>query len=277
MNYLHRWIIVGIAGASVCGASWAATIVERRDIDGKEQKLIMDKQHVRINEHELNYYTQINLDERKVYLVNKKKKRIIEMDIKGTPPKLPQNMPKPPKPPWGDSVRAKLVKQGQGPKIAGYLTMHYQVNAFDPVNARSVTCSDNYFSEKAAQKVAYLNEFIKIMFEMSNSRKINGMPVSFCQQAFHEVEVESMKLGIPMKTVIKGGKMGDRVKHEITRIQTDAKVSADTFVLPRYDDKISEQEMRKKMQKAMMKRMEEAKQRGDQRYGPPGGSYNPPR
>lgn len=213
-----------------------------------------------------------------MYLVDAHKKRIVEMDIKGVPPKLPQQMP--PKPPWGDSVGAEFVKKGQGPKIAGYPTMHYQVQADVPDrrgNMRSITCSDNYFSTEAVQKVAYLNKFIEIMFEMSNSRKLKGMPAPFCQQAFHELEEESMQLGIPMKTVLKGGgEMGDRVKHEIIRIQTDAKVSADTFVLPRYDDKISEQEMKEEMRKEMMKRMEEAKQRGDHRYAP-GDSYNPHR
>lgn len=65
MNYVYRWLIVGIASASVCGASWAATIVERHDIGKKEQKIILDGSHIRINEYDANYYTLINLDEKK--------------------------------------------------------------------------------------------------------------------------------------------------------------------------------------------------------------------
>jgi hypothetical protein len=91
MNHLHSGIIVGIVSASVCGASFAATVVERSQME-TTQKITLDEDDVRINSPDPNFYTLMDLDKGKAYMVNTKEKRIVEMDIIGTPPKLPQDM-----------------------------------------------------------------------------------------------------------------------------------------------------------------------------------------
>jgi hypothetical protein len=283
MNHLHSGIIVGIVSASVCGASFAATVVERSQME-TTQKITLDEDDVRINSPDPNFYTLMDLDKGKAYMVNTKEKRIVEMDIIGTPPKLPQDM----MPAWQRSqppqdrrepppVKAELVEKGNGPEIAGYPTVKYQVKANGQV------CSENYFSKKAAQ-VPYIKGWIKAMYDMTNSRKMKGMPVHPCQKAHDDLEAESMKLGFPMKSVVKIGKRGDdKVRFEIIRIKTDVDVSADTFTLPGYDV-ISEQEMIAEGQAKMQQMMEEARQRGNRQphHMPPrgeerGGPYMPPR
>ncbi|MEN8215201.1 MAG: hypothetical protein ABFS56_02260 [Pseudomonadota bacterium] len=263
MNHLHRGIIVGIISASVCGASFAATVVERRQME-TIQKITLDKDDAHISSPDPNFYTLIDLDKGKAYMVNTKEKRIVEMNIIGTPPKPPQDM----MPPWQPSqppqatnrpepppVKASLIEKGNGPEIAGYPTVKYQVKA------NGQACSENYFSKKAAQ-VPYIKDWLKAMSDMTNSRKMKGMRIHPCQKAHDDLEAESMKLGFPMKSVVKMGERGgDKVRFEIIRIKTDVEVSADTFTLPGYDV-ISEQEMIAEGQAKMRQMMEEAKQRG---------------
>ncbi|MDM8557453.1 hypothetical protein [Candidatus Parabeggiatoa sp. HSG14] len=282
MNYLHRWIIVGIISVGICGTSWAATVVERRDTQGNKQKLTMNEQQARLESPKtLNFYTLINLEEEKVYLVNDKKKRIVKMDIIGKPPKPPKNMPLPrnmPKPPWGKFMRAQLIQKGKGPIIAGYFTKRYEIRAYGKAqgNKWDKVCSDNYFSKRAFEIVGF-KKFLEAMYQMSNSRKpnIKGMPIHPCQQAHDELEIESRKFGIPMKSVIKGNNRNDKVRHEIVNIKTDVKVSTDFFVLPEHYKMITEQEMIKEQQAAMKKWREESRQRDDYRQMPQRGYGQP--
>jgi len=187
---------------------------------------------------------------------------------------MPQHKPKPP---WGDSVKAKLVKRGNGPKIAGYSTKHYQLKALDKA------CSDYYFSKTAA-KVDYIEAFIDASNKMVNSRKVKGMPVHPCQQAQDELEADMKKHGVTLKLVFKGGK--DHVMYEITSIQTGVKVPADVFALPTSGYKMmSEQDMIEEKQAKMREWMEKRRQSGPGSYMPDdrdgrqgGGPYHlPPR
>jgi hypothetical protein len=265
MNYLHRWIIIGIVSAGICGTSWAATVVERRDTQGNKQKITMDEQYAYVeNPKVLNFYMLINLEEEKVYMVNDKDKRFVKMDIIGKPHTPPKDMPRHfPKPPWGKFVEAELIPKGEGPQIAGYPTKRYEIKAHGRAQGRAWdrTCSDNYFSKQAFE-VAYLNKFLEAMYQMSNSRqpKIKGMPIHPCQQAHEELENKFRKLGIPMKAMLKGGKK-NRVRHEIISIKTDVKISANLFTLPTGYERITEQEMIEEQQAAMKKLKEKFKQR----------------
>jgi translation elongation factor P/translation initiation factor 5A len=269
MNYWYHRIIVGAVIVSVT-PTWAATIVERRDTRGDKQKIIMEKQHARIETSNSNFYTLIDLEKEKAYMVNADKKELMVMNIVGTPPQPPANMPPLPK---SAAVKAELVKQGKGPEIAGFTTVNYQVIADDKV------CSENYFSS-AAVKVPYIKAFIDAMYQMSNSRKPKGLPVHPCQQAHDDLEAQSMKLGVPMKSIIKGrGKKGDKVRYEIISIQTDVKVPEDTFTLPKKYQLQTEAQMLEQQQQAMRKWQERAEQpdsrprgedrRYDDRYLPP--------
>ncbi len=250
---LRRGIIIGIVSASVCSASFAATVVKRHDLQGKEEKITLEKQHVRIQGEDANYYSLMDLNLKKVYQVDGKQKRIIEMDIKGKPLALPEGE----KPPWfgqpQQPVKAHLAKSEYVTDIAGYESQYYQImvlyqNQWKP-------CFDNYFSEKANQ-VPYLRDFINALSEISKSRQIEGMPVHPCLQALDDLEDQLKELGVPMKTVIKGNK-GDKVKHEILNIQTNVKISPEFFKVPYYD-RIGEQEKKEEDYKEMMRRMKES-------------------
>ncbi|BAP55956.1 hypothetical protein THII_1659 [Thioploca ingrica] len=251
MNYWYHRLIIGVVMVSVT-PTWAATIVERRDTRGDKQKIIMEEQQARIETSNPNFYTLIDLEKGKAYMVNTEEKQIMAMNIVGTLPKPPQDMPPLPKLP---DIKAELIEKGKGPEVAGYTTINYQVIAEGKV------CSENYFSLEAV-KVPYVKAFLDAMYQMSSSRKPKGLPVHPCQQAHDELEAQSMKLGVPMKSVIKGsGEKGDKVKYEIIRIQTDVKIPEDTFTLPKKYQLKTEAQMLEEQQ-AMMKRQEEEQQGG---------------
>jgi hypothetical protein len=258
MNYWYHRIIVGVIIISVT-PTWAATIVERRDTRGDKQKIIMEEQHARIETSNPNFYTLIDLGKKKAYMVNAERKELMVMAIVGTPLQPPRDMPPPPK---TSAVKAELIEKGKGPKIAGFTTVNYQVIADGKV------CSENYFSSEAV-KVPYVKAFIDAMYQMSSSRKPQGLPVHPCQQAHDELEAQSMKLGVPMKSIIKSGsEKGDKVRYEIISIQTDVKVPADIFTLPKKYQLKTEAQMLEEQQQAMRKWQGEAEQRGG-RMPPP--------
>jgi hypothetical protein len=260
MNYLYRFLIVGIAGASVCSASWAATVVERCNGFQQVETVTITQDNARMNGHNPKFYTVIASAKGKVYQVDAKNKRVVKMDISGTAPKPPQEIPTPP---WGASAKAKLIRKGSGPKIADYPTVHYQIKALGRA------CFDNYFSQDVT-KVAHIKEFLETWSQLSNARKIKGMYFHPCQQARDELESQLMTLGVPMKIVIKKGKRGDKVRHQILSIKTDVEIGNNFFKLPKGYEEISEAEMREKAQKEMEKWREEAKQRrGPPRYHKP--------
>ncbi len=242
MTHLHlrRWIIIGLTSASVCSTSWAATLI-KRDIQGKTETVIISAQQVRIQSPNPNNYALMYLDKGKMYMVDTTKTRIVEMDIVGKPPQvqLPKDMPKPP---WGNSVRAKLVKQSGKVDIAGYSTEHYQIEALGKA------CFAIYLSKKAAW-VDYIEDFLNASYEIKNSRKIKWMPLHPCQQALEDLENQIKRRGVPMKFVMKGD--SDQIIYEVTTIRTGVRVSADVFVLPTGYKMISEQDGMKEREAEM--------------------------
>jgi len=254
---LRRGILIGIVSVSLCSASFAATVVERHNIGGKKETITLENKQVRIQSEDANYYRLMDLNLKKVYEVDGKKERIVEMDIKGKPPELPKGE----KPPWfgqpQQPVKAHLARSQYVTDIAGYSSRYYQIMVYYQNKWRP--CFDNYFSETASH-VPYLVDFLNALSKMSKSRQIEGMPVHPCLQALDNLESDIKKLGVPMKTVIKGNK-GDKVKHEILNIQTNVKVSPELFKVPAYH-RISEQEKREEDYKEMKRKMEEAQKRG---------------
>jgi hypothetical protein len=132
MNYIPRWIIVGIVSVSVM-PSWAATVIERGGVGDNKQLVTLNEHQARIETADRDIYTLLDLKEKKVYVINSKEKSILKMDIEGKPIELPENLPSMPQQQRQKSsqqdepVKAKLVKMGDGPTIAGYSTVVYQV------------------------------------------------------------------------------------------------------------------------------------------------------
>lgn len=250
MKLLYQYFIAGILSISLF-PTWSATIIERRDTKGNLQKVTLEGQQAYI-ENDNRHNMLINLQDKKAYAINSKDKQIMEMKIVGTPRALPPNMPPPPK---GPTIEAQLLKKGEGPQIAGYPTLTYQVTANGKV------CSENYFSLEAG-KITYLKEFMEAMYTLSSSRTPKGIPLPPCLRAHNELENESMALGIPMRSLIKEGTR-EKVWHEIVSIKTNVSVAKDFFNLPQDFKIITEEEIQKEDTERMNQWMKEHPQGRD--------------
>ncbi len=93
MKSKHSFLIASITTASIVApaSSWSATIVERNEMRGT-QEIIMEEYRARINSPIPEHYMLMDIEKEKVYLIDTQKKRLVEMDINGTPPKIPQDM-----------------------------------------------------------------------------------------------------------------------------------------------------------------------------------------
>lgn len=257
MKRLSYSLIVMIMTISML-PSWAATVIKRENLQGKTEKVILDQQQVRIEYPDAEHYMILDLDKQKAYALNQKAKIIVEMAF--TAPKsaqVPQHRAKQP-------VEAELVKKGEGPKIAGYATLHYQLTA------QGRPCSDEYFSKQATE-IENIKAFLTAMNELSQSRQPPGMPMHPCQQAHNELTQKAFSIGVPMKSATAKGK----IRHEIKSIETGVKVEATQFTLPKAYQLKTEQQMITEAQQRMGERLPpRPEQRPD--YPPPRSDYPPP-
>lgn len=235
MKPLSRWMLAGLAGTLALPAE-AATLVERQDAQKQVEKMTVDEHHVRIDYTYRGSYTLIDLEKNTLSLVNTGQKEVVERNLK-VPPNtgsLPPGMSLPPAKPVGE---VKLVDKGAGPDIAGYPTVHYQITADGEV------CADHYLSAEAA-KVPYLKHLIETMEKSAQppAEMVERMPP--CAQAQFKIKADYMAKGLPMRSVDNKG----NVMYEITKIQTDVEVPADTFEIPSGFKTMTAEEMRKKME-----------------------------
>lgn len=249
-----RWLVLTLLfiGLTTATASYAATIMERRDRQNQLETFLLEGDLVRLENRDSDNYRLMNLAENKAYAINVKEKKMVVMPLVATPPEMPANMPKPPA---SAPIKAELLKQGDGPTITGYTTVIYQVTA----DGRP--CSDTYFSQEAT-KIPFLQDFLKAYNQLSYSRKPKGLPQPPCQQAHENLVEQLLALGIPMKMVMKGREK-DTVLFEIVNLKTDEKVNADMFTVPKDYQEISEAEMIKQRRKQMQQWMDQEAREGN--------------
>ncbi|WP_069469734.1 hypothetical protein [Candidatus Marithrix sp. Canyon 246] len=234
MTKLQNLIIIGVSSVGICNASLAATQVERRNIEAKIETIIIDGSMVRLNTGNPNNYSVIDMDKGKMYIVDARKRRIVNLDIIGKPPEIPTHNFRAQNP-----ITAKLIKKRSNRLIAGYSTTKYVLK----VDGR--TCSKYYFSKKLA-KVTDFKRYINTMFKMENSRKVQGMPMPPCIRGHQKLRGQMKALGISMKMQVIMGRRGSRVLHEIVSVKTNITVSANSFNVPSGYRMISEQQMRQR-------------------------------
>jgi hypothetical protein len=241
------WRMTGFLITLVITPTWAATVVKHHGTkQGKEQTVLIEGNKARMESGAGQGYTLINMENKKVYMVDERNKRVIKMGVGEELPPIPADLPKRDKRQAPPEVDAKLVKVDDGPEILHYPTQHYQVVA------NGVICSDEYFS-KAARQVVGLDDFIKVLAELSQDRKqkMGAMPLPVvrdpCMQAQEKLEQELNQLGVPMRSVDKKG----RVVTEIISIETDVPVDASKFELPKDYPVLTEKQVIQTMETEM--------------------------
>lgn len=221
----------------------------------KQQTVLMEGDYAHMSSNRnADFYMLMNHKEGKIYNINVKQNKAIAIEIDAkTPPPMPAHMAQPPQQTDQPEPKTEFTKKGAGPKIAGYDTVHYQVMADGQL------CSNEYLAPEAL-KVAHVKDFLNAMFTMSISRRklmpFGMMAKDPCFVAHTNAQLETLDIGIPMRSVDKNG----NVMQEILEIKTDVEVAADMFTLPKGIEVQTEAEMMRAMQERMKQMMQQRQQ-----------------
>lgn len=226
MQKRYAALAATLLGLSLTSAAQAALLMENKGPKGKVQKVYMDDAGVRMESGKPGQYMLIQFADKKMYAVNSEQKQILDMSAKPpTPPKMPE-APKQAPPQAEEEVKTELVKKGDGPEIAGFSTVHYQVMANGQV------CSNEYLSADALQ-LPHIKTFMQTMQDLAAERKKQrgGMPFMRshpCVQATEEASAQYLKLGMPVRST----NPKDELRHELVSIQKDVAAPEGGFNLP---------------------------------------------
>ena len=210
-------------------------MIETRDDVGGSSMVKIEGSRVRIDSGDDSGYMLIDMKQNKVYSVNNDDHMVIDASTpveinmtdavpQGTAPATPT-----------------LTKIGNGPKIAGYATVHYKVLIGDQL------CFDEYLATKPLENKD-VKKFTEMMSRWSNEQRKHGSAMfedeDECDAAESVITDQYTKLGIPMRSVDSAG----TVIHEITRIQSGTSFPSGVFQLPKEYPVITTQELMKNMQ-----------------------------
>lgn len=240
-----------LIGGVLAAQAHAAVVIETTTASpqgSQKQKVIIDDKNARIEAGADNQqFMLVSFSDKKSYMVNLKQKQALDMTPPAAPPadflkqlqqQQPQNVP---------DAKVELVKKGDGPEIAGYSTVHYQIVA------NGTVCSNEFLAEKALQN-PQIKAFADYMQSMKEDRKKamgDFMPKSPdpCMQASEKLSDQVMKLGLSMRSTDQENK----VRQEVVAIKTDEKVEPAQFKVPEGFEMITPQQM---FQRAMQQGMQ---------------------
>jgi hypothetical protein len=138
--------------------------------------------------------------------------------------------------------KVELVKQGDGPQVNGFATVHYRVMINDTIH-----CSDEYLAPTATENKIVKN-FVAAMARGSDGVDAIIMASLFgeeqmCEAAADIVDDEYAAKGLPMRSVDSEG----LVTHEITHINQHAMLRNEEMTIPAGYELLSRAEMRKRL------------------------------
>ncbi|MGE0082742.1 MAG: DUF4412 domain-containing protein [Thiohalomonadaceae bacterium] len=221
-----------IAGLMPMGAA-AVTLIEST-AEGEVSRFWVEGVRARIESRDQQGYMLMDLGKGTMLLVNHEDKQVVDMS---------RQLQRADGKKAGPAI--KLVKKGNGPRIAGYDTQHYQLTADGQV------CQDLYMSRKAYQDAkleAYAKAFAKYVM-------VPPVVLGPCDQAGLSVDRHLAEGGLPLRVVEEG-----EVMDEVTRITPNAALPAGGFEPPagyeRVDMDVLMQEGMREMEE-QMRRMQE--------------------
>jgi len=200
---------------------YGGTLIESVDQDGETVTTRFEGTMLRADMPQSGSYMLFDLKKEKAYAVDESEHMVMDLS--------PQM--------WGknrdtaggtaNQPKARLVKQGKGPTIAGYPTVHYKVMVGDK------SCGDEYLSSQAMSE-ANMREFGEAISRMAEqqdqmSDDMAGMTRDPCDSADHSIYEAYLKHGMPLRSVNKDG----AVDNEVKRIRTNVSISEDYFKLPK--------------------------------------------
>ncbi|MGV6859122.1 MAG: hypothetical protein ACWA5X_09120 [bacterium] len=227
-------VTVGLLGLTSVNADTVVTVNEG---GGHTSKVSIKGDWVRIGGEGRQEYMIGDLKNGVMYAVVPAEKQI--MELKGNGKKTAAL-----------GMKAELKKRGDGPKIAEYSTVEYELLA----NGQS--CGKTYISSKAG-KIKDVKKLLQVMDKLNPESimpegmgaMMQGM-MSPCAKASAETMNEAAALGMPLKTLNASG----GVENEVVSINESVKLDDKLFELPEGYKRSTPESM---MQDAM-KQMQEA-------------------
>lgn len=211
----------------------AATLMEVSNDQGGIDHIWIEGEQARMESSRMPGHIVIDLKDGTMVMVDPDQRQAVEMT-----PRMGSG--------GSDAVPAgvRLEELGRGPAIAGYPTRRYSLHAADR------NCGELFLSNQALE-LEDLARFAEAMQQIDTGAGQFGAMVDPCIAAQSAVAEQIADAGIPLRTVHEG-----RVVSEVQRIDTDADLPADAFVVPSDYDRINMQQL-----------MEEAMRRMQQQGG----------
>lgn len=198
--------------------SQAATLIESKDGQGTIIKMWLEGSAMRVDIGNQSSYMLFDVKKKKMYAVDPAKREAMDMshlfnednkNVPGTP-----------------EHEIQFDKQGKGPVIAGYDTVHYQSSV------NGMKCTEEYLSKKAFDDIASLEVF-EALSKMTQSAQ-SGMSMMGvgrqdpCDSAHGSAIELYQKYGYPLKLVKNDGS----VNSEVIRILLRVKKAKKDFQVP---------------------------------------------
>ncbi|MGR9107656.1 MAG: hypothetical protein ACU843_12065 [Gammaproteobacteria bacterium] len=192
-------------------------IIDFRDKSGRDSQFLSDDQTGRLNLAGGQGYILLDYATQGMRAVIPERKQVIELS--GELPSLGLGGTAPEKTPL------TVDPEGEGPEILGYDTQRYRLSVngefcgtvFTSTKALADTGLDHMF--RALQKLA--ERTMKSMGALQNQ-------MSTCQRGLNNTIDHIPTIGAPLRSLDKN----DKIDVEVTHIQTDATLAADTFSVP---------------------------------------------
>lgn len=192
-------LLVAVVWFLSISSSHGATLIESKDGQGAVTKMWVEGSAMRIDIGNQSSYLLFDVENKKMYTVDPAKREAMDMshlfndDNKSIPDKPGNNI--------------QFDKQGKGPDIAGYSTVHYQSSV------NGMKCTEEYLSKKAFDDIDSLEVF-EALSKMTESAEMEvGMMMA--QDPCDSAHASSIKLyqkyGYPLKLMKNDGSVSSEV------------------------------------------------------------------
>jgi hypothetical protein len=169
-----------------------------------------------------------------LYIIPQKKQIV---DMNAAPPADAARAPKMSAMP----AKVKLVRNGPGPKIAGYSTEGYQLFA------NGMLCLSTFLSPEAMKRgelTDFQAGFARMQTKQKEANRAAGMRFGPCEDAQDTLMTRYPELGLPMRTMDPNGGL----LQEVVRIETGAKVADNLYQLPEGFGRITHEQFLRQME-----------------------------
>jgi hypothetical protein len=213
----------------------AATVIESVAGPARVRSLMtVENGKAKLQTDPANYLLIDPGSEQFLYVIPEKKQIV---DMNAAPPVDPARAAKMSSPP----PKVKLVRNGAGPKIAGYSTEGYQLIA------NGTLCLNTFLSLEASKRgemADFQAGFARMQAKQKQANRAAGMRFGPCEDAQDTLAARYAELGLPMRTTDPNGGL----LQEVVRIETGVTVAGNLYQVPEGFGRITHEEFLRQME-----------------------------